>query len=183
MTARGTKHSARELRATGSGANRRTRARAGGSRGPAALSGTNRIEAQCRAKGMRLTDQRRLIAQVLSEAQDHPDVFELHRRVVTQCPHVSLATVYRTVRRLEAEGILERHEFRDGHARYEPASKKHHDHLIDLETGNVIEFRNAEIERLQEEIARRLGYRLVSHRLELYAVPIPVDLRSNENES
>ena len=183
MTARGTKHSGPGTPGDRIESNRKTRARAGGSRGPAALSGANRIEAQCRAKGMRLTDQRRLIAQVLSDAQDHPDVFELHRRVVTQCPHVSLATVYRTVRRLEAEGILERHEFRDGHARYERASKTHHDHLIDLETGAVIEFRNAEIERLQEEIARRLGYRLVSHRLELYAVPIPGEPRSDEDES
>jgi Fur family ferric uptake transcriptional regulator len=132
---------------------------------------------------MRLTDQRRLIARVLSDAQDHPDVFELHRRVVTQCPHVSLATIYRTVRRLEAEGILERHEFRDGHARYERASKTHHDHLIDLESGTVIEFRSAEIERLQEEIARRLGYRLVHHRLELYAVPISAGLHSDDNQS
>ena len=183
MTARGTKHSGPGTPGDRIESNRKTRAGVGGSRGPAALSGVNRIEAQCRAKGMRLTDQRRLIARVLSDAQDHPDVFELHRRVVTQCPHVSLATVYRTVRRLEAEGIVERHEFRDGHARYERASKTHHDHLIDLETGTVIEFRNAEIERLQEEIARRLGYRLVSHRLELYAMPIPVSLRFDENRS
>ena len=124
MTARGTKHSGPGTPGDRIESNRKTRAGVGGSRGPAALSGVNRIEAQCRAKGMRLTDQRRLIAQVLSEAQDHPDVFELHRRVVTQCPHTSLATVYRTVRRLEAEGIVERHEFRDGHARYERASKR-----------------------------------------------------------
>ena len=172
MTARGTKIVARGNPGDRIGANRQTRARAGGSRGPAALSGRNHIEAQCRAKGMRLTDQRRLIARGSPEAQDHPDALELHRRVVTQCPHVALATVYRTVRRLEEEGILERHEFRDGHARYERASKTHHDHLIDLETGSVIEFRNAEIERLQDEIARRLGFRLVRHRLELYAVPL-----------
>ena len=183
MTARGTKHSRPGTPGDRTGANRRTQARAGGSWGPAALSGATRIEAQCRAKGMRLTDQRRLIARALSDAQDHPDVFELHRRVVTQCPHVALATVYRTVRRLEAEGIVERHEFRDGHARYEPASKTHHDHLIDLETGSVIEFRNAEIERLQREIARRLGYRLVSHRLELYATPIPGRIHLDENRS
>ncbi|QRM34656.1 transcriptional repressor (plasmid) [Microvirga sp. VF16] len=183
MTARRTKHSGPGTPGDRIETNRRTHARAGGSREPAALSGANRIEAQCRAKGMRLTDQRRLIAHVLSEAEDHPDVFELHRRVVAQCPHVALATVYRTVRRLEAEGILERHEFRDGHARYEPASKTHHDHLIDLETGNVVEFRNAEIERLQAEIARRLGYRLVSHRLELYALPVPVIPRSDEDRS
>jgi Fur family ferric uptake transcriptional regulator len=148
-----------------------------------ALPATNRIEAQCRAQGMRLTGQRRLIAQVLSEAQDHPDVFELHRRVVERCPHVALATVYRTVKRLEAEGILECREFRDGHARYERASKQHHDHLIDVETGIVIEFRHPEIGRLQEEIARRLGFRLVSHRLELYAVPISAEGGSNRNRS
>lgn len=181
MTARGTKHSGPGTLGDSIESNRKTRAWAGGSRRPATLSGANRIEAQCRAKGMRLTGQRRLIAQVLSDATDHPDVFELHRRVVTQCPHVALATVYRTVRRLESEGILERHEFRDGHARYEPASKKHHDHLIDLETGAVIEFRNAEIERLQEEIARRLGFRLVHRRLELYAVPIPAAVGSDGN--
>jgi Fur family ferric uptake transcriptional regulator len=162
---------------------RRPRARPGGWQELAAVPRTNRIEAQCQAKGMRLTDQRRLIARVLSEAQDHPDVFELHRRVATQCPHIALATVYRTVRRLEAEGIVERHEFRDDHARYERASKKHHDHLINLETGAVIEFRSTEIERLQVEIARRLGYRLVNHRLELYAVPISESLRSEESQS
>jgi Fur family ferric uptake transcriptional regulator len=175
MTARGTKPSGPGTPGDSIESNRRSHASVGGSRGPAAISGTNRIEAQCRAKGMRLT------AQVLSDAQDHPDVFELHRRVVTKCPHVALATVYRTVRRLESEGILERHEFRDGHARYERASKTHHDHLIDLETGAVIEFRNAEIERLQEEIARQLGFRLVRHRLELYAVPIPASQRQDEN--
>src|SRR4051812_23478440 len=106
----------------------------------------NRIEAQCRAKGLRLTGQRRTITEVLSEAHDHPDVYELHRRVARREPGVSLATVYRTVRRLETEGILERHEFRDGRARYEAAARKHHDHLIDLETGKVIEFTSPEIE-------------------------------------
>jgi len=129
---------------------------------------TNRIEAQCRAKGMRLTGQRLVIAQVLAEARDHPDAVELHRRVAIRDPRVSLPTVYRTVKRFEAEGILEKHEFRDGRARYEKASKAHHDHLIDTGTGRVIEFSSPEIERLQEEIARRMGYRLVGHRLELY---------------
>ncbi len=129
---------------------------------------TNRIEAQCRAKGMRLTGPRRVIAQVLAEARDHPDAAELHRRVVEKDPRVSLPTVYRTVKRFEAEGILERHEFRDGRGRYEKTKKVHHDHLIDMATGRVIEFRSVEIERLQEEIALRLGYRLVGHRLELY---------------
>jgi Fur family ferric uptake transcriptional regulator len=133
---------------------------------------TNRIEAQCRMKGLRLTGQRRLIAQVLSEADDHPDVPELHRRVAERDPRVSLATVYRTVKRLEGEGILERHAFQDGRFRYEKVPKEHHDHLIDMESGQVIEFRNSEIERLQQAVARELGYKLVSHRLELYAVPL-----------
>ena len=133
---------------------------------------TNRIEAQCRASGMRLTGQRKLIAQVLSDAHDHPDVAEVHRRVSERDSRVSLATVYRTVKRLELAGILERHAFRDGRARYEMATKKHHDHLIDLDSGQVVEFRSPEIERLQAEIARRFGYRLVGHRLELYAVPL-----------
>ncbi len=135
----------------------------------------NRIEAQCRAKGIRLTGQRRVIAQVLAEARDHPDAIELHRRVAERDPGVSLPTVYRTVKRLEAEGILERHEFRDGRGRYEKASKTHHDHMIDMATGRVIEFRSAEIEQLQEEIARRLGYRLVGHRLELYGERVEQD--------
>lgn len=132
---------------------------------------TNRIEAQCRALGIRLTGPRKLIAEVLAEANDHPDVPELHRRVAARDETVSLSTVYRTVKRFEEQGILERHAFQDGRARYEKASKKHHDHLIDLATGKVIEFRSEEIERLQAEIAQRLGYELVGHRLELYARP------------
>ena len=136
---------------------------------------TNRIEAQCRAKGLRLTGQRRLIAQVLSEMRDHPDVMALHQRVVARDDRVSLSTVYRTVKRLEEEGVLARHEFRDGRARYEKASKRHHDHLIDRATGRVIEFSSPEIERLQEEIARRMGYRLVGHRLELYGERLEQD--------
>ena len=129
----------------------------------------NGLEAQCRAKGIRLTGQRRLITQILSEATDHPDVYELHRRVTARDASVNLATVYRTVKRLETEGIIERHAFRDGRARYETAAPAHHDHLIDIETGRVIEFQSAEIERLQAEIASRLGYDLVGHKLELYA--------------
>jgi len=136
------------------------------------LAAVNRIEAQCRAKGMRLTGQRRLIAAVLAESDDHPDVPELHRRVALRDETVSLSTVYRTVKRLEEQGIIERHAFQDGRARYEKASKDHHDHLIDLETGKVVEFRSEDIEHLQAEIARRLGYELVGHRLELYAVPL-----------
>src|SRR5215213_5055971 len=132
---------------------------------------TNRIEAQCRASGMRLTGQRKLIAQVLSDAHDHPDVSEVHRRVSERDSRVSLATVYRTVKRLEVAGILERHAFRDGRARYEKASKKHHDHLIDLDSGKVMEFQSPEIERLQAEIARRFGYRLVLYAVRLSKQP------------
>jgi Fur family transcriptional regulator, ferric uptake regulator len=130
-------------------------------------------------RGLRLTGQRRLIAEVLAQARDHPDVPELHRRVAEHDPHVSLATVYRTVKRLEGEGILERHSFQDGRSRYERVSKEHHDHLIDIETGKVVEFRNAEIERLQKAVAHELGYKLVSHRLELYAVPLKIDTETN----
>lgn len=132
----------------------------------------NRVEAQCRSAGMRLTGQRRLIAQVLSEATDHPDVYELHRRLALRGDRVALATVYRTVKQLEQAGILERHAFHDGRARYEKTAKKHHDHLIDLATGRIIEFNSPQIERLQRKIARQLGYRLVGHRLELYAKAI-----------
>src|SRR5215207_2594066 len=140
---------------------------------------TNRIEAKCRAKGVRLTGQRRAIAEVLAEAHDHPDVYELHRRVSDREPSISLATVYRTVRRLEAEGILERHAFRDGRARYETAARKHHDHLIDLETGKVVEFSSPGVGRLQTEVARCLVFRRVGHRLELYATAMPEEGNSS----
>ena len=130
------------------------------------------IEALCQDKGMRMTDQRRIIARVLSQAEDHPDVEEVYARSVKIDGKISIATVYRTVRLFEEAGILERHDFRDGRSRYEPVSDEHHDHLIDLESGEVIEFHNDEIERLQEEIARKLGYRLVDHRMELYGVPL-----------
>jgi Fur family ferric uptake transcriptional regulator len=132
----------------------------------------DRIENLCIAKGMRMTEQRRVIARVLSNAQDHPDVEELHRRAHAVDPRISIATVYRTVRLFEEAGILSRLDFRDGRSRYEEASETHHDHLIDMTTGKVIEFVAAEIEALQEAIARRLGYRLVDHRLELYGLPI-----------
>ena len=132
----------------------------------------DRIENLCIAKGMRMTEQRRVIARVLSDAQDHPDVEELHRRAHAVDPRISIATVYRTVRLLEDSGIISRHDFRDGRSRYEEAPETHHDHLIDRTTGKVIEFVDAEIEALQEAIARRLGYRLVDHRLELYGLPI-----------
>jgi len=132
----------------------------------------DRIESLCIEKGMRMTEQRRVIARVLSHAQDHPDVEELYRRAHAVDPHISIATVYRTVRLFEESGIIARHDFRDGRSRYEEASDTHHDHLIDMKTGTVIEFVDPEIEALQEAIARRLGYRLVDHRLELYGMPL-----------
>lgn len=133
---------------------------------------SDRIEKLCVEKGMRMTDQRRVIARVLSEAEDHPDVEELHRRSHAVDPHISIATVYRTVRLFEEAGIITRHDFRDGRSRYEEHHDTHHDHLIDMSTGQVVEFVDPEIEELQERIAKRLGYRLVDHRLELYAFPI-----------
>jgi Fur family ferric uptake transcriptional regulator len=130
------------------------------------------IEALCAAKGMRMTEQRRIIARVLASSEDHPDVEELYRRCATIDNHISISTVYRTVKLFEDAGIIERHDFRDGRARYEQIPDTHHDHLINLRTGEVIEFQSEEIERLQAEVARRLGYRLVDHRLELYALPL-----------
>ena len=130
------------------------------------------LEDLCAEKGMRMTEQRRIIARVLSQADDHPDVEDLYKRASKIDGNISIATVYRTVKLLEETGIIERHEFRDGRARYEIVPEDHHDHLIDLKTGNVIEFANAEIEALQERIARELGFRLVDHRLELYGVPL-----------
>ena len=130
------------------------------------------IEALCAEKGLRITEQRRVIARVLSEAEDHPDVEALHARSSAIDPGISIATVYRTVRLFEEAGILERHEFGDGRARYEAAAEAHHDHLIDVETGRVIEFVDPEIEALQKQIAEKLGFRLVDHRMELYGVAI-----------
>ena len=130
------------------------------------------IEALCASKGMRMTEQRRVIARVLAESDDHPDVEELYRRCAKVDDRISISTVYRTVKLFEDAGIIERHDFRDGRARYEQSPESHHDHLIDLRSGEVIEFQSEEIERLQREVARRLGYRLVDHRLELYAVPL-----------
>ena len=132
----------------------------------------SRIEQLCEDKGLRMTGQRRTIARVLSGAEDHPDVEELYRRSNKVDERISLATVYRTVRLFEEQGILERHDFGDGRARYERAEGRHHDHLIDMETGQVIEFRDDEIERIQERVARELGYRLVGHRMELYGEPL-----------
>lgn len=130
------------------------------------------IEQQCKERGIKMTVQRRVIAQVLSDANDHPDVQELHRRAADVDDRISLATVYRTVRLFEEEGILERHDFGDGLARYEESSDDHHDHLINVKTGKVIEFHNEEIERLQDEIAASYGLKLVGHRMELYGVPL-----------
>ena len=134
--------------------------------------GATNIEAQCVAKGMRMTEQRRIIARVLAQSADHPDVEELYRRCAEIDHHISISTVYRTVKLFEDAGIIERHDFREGRARYEQIRETHHDHLVNLRTGEVIEFQSEEIEQLQREIARRLGYRLVDHRLELYAVPL-----------
>ena len=130
------------------------------------------IIARCEAHGLRMTDQRRTIAQVLEDATDHPDVEELYNRASARDPRISVATVYRTVKLLEEAGILDRVEFGDGRARYEDAERDHHDHLIDLNTGAVIEFVDPEIEALQEKIAERLGYRLKGHKMELYGVPL-----------
>jgi Fur family ferric uptake transcriptional regulator len=130
------------------------------------------ILARCEARGLRLTEQRRTIAQVLEASDDHPDVEELHRRAAAADPRISLATVYRTVKLFEESGILDRVEFGDGRSRYEDATRDHHDHLIDLNTGQVIEFVDPEIEALQNRIAERLGYQLKGHRLELYGVPV-----------
>ncbi len=132
----------------------------------------DRIEKLCLEKGMRMTEQRRTVARVLSGSTDHPDVDELHRRAHAVDPHISIATVYRTVRLFEEMGVIARHEFRDGRSRYEEASDVHHDHLIDMRTGRVVEFVDQEIEALQAAIAKRLGYKLIDHRLELYGLPV-----------
>jgi len=132
----------------------------------------SRLEKLCTEKGLKMTEQRRVITRVLSDAADHPDVEQVHKRATKIDPNISLATVYRTVRLFEEASILERHDFGDGRARYEEAPESHHDHLIDIQSGRVIEFSNEEIERLQNRVADELGYKLVGHRLELYAVPI-----------
>lgn len=132
----------------------------------------SRLEQLCAEKGLKMTDQRRIIARVLSDSADHPDVEQVYRRATEIDPRISIATVYRTVRLFEEANILARHDFGDGRARYEEAPETHHDHLIDVQTGHVIEFSNEEIERLQRKIAENLGYRLVDHRLELFAVPL-----------
>ena len=133
---------------------------------------SNVIENKCIEKGVRLTDQRRLIAKVMSEAQDHPDVDELHKRVNKFDSKISIATVYRTVKLFEEAGIVEKHDFKGNKARYEQAPREHHDHLIDINTGEITEFVNEDIEKLQKKVAEKLGYKLVDHRLELYGSKI-----------
>ena len=132
----------------------------------------SRLERLCIDRGLKMTDQRRVIARVLSESSDHPDVEQVHRRATDIDPRISISTVYRTVRLFQEANILERHDFGDGRARYEEIPESHHDHLIDIQSGRVIEFTNESIERLQREVARQLGYELVDHRLELFGVPL-----------
>ena len=132
----------------------------------------SKLELLCTDKGLKMTDQRRVIARVLSDSSDHPDVEALHKRATDVDPNISIATVYRTVRLFEEAGILAKHDFGDGRARYEETPDEHHDHLIDIQSGKVVEFHNDEIEELQRRIAERAGYRLVGHRLELYGVPL-----------
>ncbi|MBB5706387.1 Fur family transcriptional regulator [Sphingopyxis panaciterrulae] len=136
------------------------------------MSGTIDLEALCHEKGLRITEQRRIIARVISDSEDHPDVETLYERASALDSGISIATVYRTVRLFEEAGILDRHDFGDGRSRYEAAPEAHHDHLIDVETGKVIEFVDPELEALQKVIAERLGYRLVDHRMELYGVSL-----------
>ncbi|MBL0372666.1 transcriptional repressor [Rhizobium sp. KVB221] len=136
---------------------------------------TRTLEELCAERGLRMTDQRRVIARILQESTDHPDVEELYRRSSEVDSKISIATVYRTVKLFEDAGIIERHDFREGRSRYETVPDEHHDHLIDLKSGQVIEFHSAEIEALQEKIAREHGFKLVDHRLELYGIPLSRD--------
>jgi len=138
------------------------------------------LEKLCIDKGLKMTEQRRIIARVLSEAHDHPDVELLYQRANAIDSHISIATVYRTVKLFEEAGIIEKHDFGDGRSRYEPLPDEHHDHLIDLKSGKVIEFTNEQIEKLQEIVARELGYKLVDHRLELYGVPLEAKEKSKK---
>ncbi len=131
-----------------------------------------KVEELCRKRGLKMTEQRRVIARVIGESDDHPDVEQLHQRAAVIDPRISVATVYRTVRLFEEAHILIRHDFGNGRARYERVTNRHHDHLIDMESGKVFEFANEEIEKLQRKIANQMGYKLVNHRLDLYAVPI-----------
>lgn len=135
------------------------------------------LEELCVERGMRMTEQRRVIARIIEGSEDHPDVEELYRRSVQVDAKISISTVYRTVKLFEDAGLLARHDFRDGRSRYETVPEEHHDHLIDLKSGAVIEFHSPEIEALQERIAREHGFKLVDHRLELYGVPLKKDER------
>lgn len=141
------------------------------------------FERICRDKGLRLTGPRRVILNVLTKATDHPDAIEVHRRASLIDPSIAIATVYRTVRLLEDSGILESHAFGDGRTRYEPADREHHDHLINIETGDVIEFRSDEIERLQEELARAHGFEIVSHRFAIFVKPLKTGKRKKASRS
>ena len=134
--------------------------------------GTTRLERLCIERGMKMTEQRRIIARVLSDADDHPDVDDLYKRSVKLDPKISIATVYRTVRLFAEAGLLDRHDFGDGRSRYEQASDDHHDHLVDIKSGAIIEFHDEEVEELQRQIAARLGYSLIGHRMELYGVEL-----------
>jgi Fur family transcriptional regulator, ferric uptake regulator len=136
---------------------------------------TRTLEELCAERGLRMTDQRRVIARILQQSTDHPDVEELYKRSSAVDAHISIATVYRTVKLFEDAGIIERHDFREGRARYETVPDEHHDHLINLKSGEVIEFHSPEIEALQEKIAREHGFKLVDHRLELYGIPLSKD--------
>ena len=156
-------------------------ARAG--KGSSKASDKHDLEELCASKGLRMTGQRRIIARILSGSEDHPDVEEVYRRASQVDERISLSTVYRTVRLFEEEGIIERHEFGDGRARYERVGKKHHDHLINMKSGEVIEFHNDEIEELQRLVAEKLGFRLIDHRLELYGIPLEEKSSSKDDES
>jgi Fur family transcriptional regulator, ferric uptake regulator len=136
---------------------------------------TSSLEKLCIEKNIKMTEQRRIVARTISEAVDHPDVEEIYRRASAKDPRISIATVYRTVRMFEEADIIEKHDFGDGRARYESISDEHHDHLIDIRTSRIIEFQDHEIEALQEAVAKKLGYKLVDHRLELYGVPLKSD--------
>ena len=133
---------------------------------------SNDIESKCIEKGVRLTDQRKLVAKIMSESDDHPDVDELHKRVNKLDSKISIATVYRTVKLFEEAGIIAKHDFKGNKARYEQTTQEHHDHLIDINTGEITEFVNEDIEKLQKQVAEKLGYKLVDHRLELYGSKI-----------
>lgn len=141
----------------------------------------SRLENKCVEHGLKMTEQRRVIARALSDSDDHPDVEMLYQRASAIDSNISIATVYRTVRLFEEAGIIERHDFGDGRARYEETTDEHHDHLIDMRSGKVIEFSNEQIEKLQEEICRELGYKLVDHRLELFCLPLDKDEKNKGN--